>query len=206
MRRYAGPLILLAAAAAVGVVLLTTGGNDAAAHRYVAHVRMVEPPLAEALGKAAEQATLTNGDIGALIDQVRRRDKLDERLPSITRDGVTLRDVLLHKDGPVASAEATVDLKEVAEYLPQGVDLRYDPKAGGDGLVFKGSTGLLGVKVPVTARVQAEDGAIVVVPEGLPIGRTTLFADPRIHVDHVGAKPLKGSDLRVRVDGSFVGG
>jgi hypothetical protein len=203
--RYAGPLVLLAVAGAVGVALLTTAGNDAAAHRYLAPVRMVEPPLAEALGKAAEQATLTNGDVGALIDHVRRTDKLDERLPSLTRDGVTLRDVVLHKDGPSAFAEATVDLKEVAEYLPQGVDLRYDPNAGGEGIVFKGSTTVLGVKVPVTARAIAEDGAVVVVPEGLPIGRTTLFSDPRIHVDRVGAKPLKGG-LRVRVDGSFVGG
>jgi hypothetical protein len=205
VKRYAGPLILLAAAAVAGVVLLTTGGNDPGTRRYLAPVRMVEPPLAEALGKAAEQATLTNGDIGALIDRVRRTDKLDERLPALTRGDVTLRDVVVHKDGPGAYAEATVDLKEVAAYLPPGVDLRYDPKAGGDGIVFKGSTTVLGVRVPVTARAIAENGAVVVVPEGLPIGRTTLFSDPRIHVDRVGAKPTRGG-LRVRVDGSFVGG
>jgi hypothetical protein len=205
VRRYAGPLILLAAAAVVGVVLLTTGGNDAPERVYVAHVRMAEPPLADVLGKAAEQAQLTNGDLGALLERVARTDRLDERLPTLTRRDVTLRDVVLHKDGARASAEATLDLKEVAEYLPQGLDLHYDPKAGGDGIVFRGSTTLLGVRVPITARALAEDGAVVVSPEGLPIGKTTLFSDPRVRVERLSAKPVRGG-LRVRVDGSFVGG
>ena len=204
MRRYAAPLLLIAAALVVGVVLLTTGGNDTPP-RVISPVRMPEPPLAEALTKAAEQAKLTNGDLGALLDQAQRTEHLDERLPELTRDGVTLRDVVLHKDGADAFAEATVDAGEVAEYLPEGVDLRYDPDAGGDGVVFKGSTTVLGVKVPVTARVTAEDGAVIVNPEGLPIGRTTLFSDPRLRVERLSAKPAPGG-LRVRVEGSFVGG
>jgi hypothetical protein len=204
VRPYAGPLILLAVAAAVGVALLTTGGNDAPP-RVIGHVRMDDPPLAVALSKAAEQAKLTNGDIGALIEHVRRTARLDERLPELTRGDVTLRDVVLHKDGERAFAEATVDQDEVDEYLPDGVNLRYDPAAGGDGIVFKGSTTVLGVKVPVTARATAEGGAVVVVPEGLPIGRTTLFSDPRLRVERLSAKPVKGGGLRVRVEGSFVG-
>lgn len=204
MRRYAAPLLLIAVALGIGVVLLTTGGNDAPS-RVISHVPMTEPPLAEALTKAAEQAKLTNGDLGALIDQAQRTDRLDERLPELTRDGVTLRDVVLHKDGEAAFAEATVDADELAEYLPEGVNLRYDPKAGGEGIVFKGTTTVLGVKVPVTARVTAEDGAVVVNPEGLPIGRTTLFSDPRLRVERLSAKPARGG-LRVRVEGSFVGG
>jgi hypothetical protein len=203
VRRHAGPLLLLAAAAAVGVALLTTGGNDPSL-RVIRQVRMDDPPLAVALAKAADQARLTNGDIGALIEHAQRTRHLDERLPELTRGSVTLRDVVLRKDGREASAEATIDESEVAEYLPDGVTLRYDPEAGGEGIVFKGSTTVLGVKVPVTARARAEDGAVVVVPEGLPIGRTTLFSDPRLRVEHVSAAPANGG-LRVRVDGSFAG-
>jgi hypothetical protein len=203
VRRYAGPLLLLAVAAVVGVLLLTSGGNEPPP-RVIRQVRMDDPPLAVALTKAAEQAQLTNGDIGALIDHVQRSERLDERLPELSRDGVTLRDVVIHKDGPQAFAEARVDAAEVAEYLPEGVNLRYDPKAGGEGIVFKGTTTVLGVKVPVTARVTASDGAVVVVPEGLPIGRSTLFSDPRVRVERVSAKPAKGG-LRVRVDGAFAG-
>jgi hypothetical protein len=204
VRRYAGPLLLIGAALALGVLLLTTGGNDAPP-RVMSHVRMTEPPLADALTKAAEQATLTNGDVGALIDQAQRTRRLDERIPELTRDGVTLRDVVLHKDGADAFAEATVDEDELAEYLPEGVRLRYDPQANGGGIVFKGSTTLLGVKVPVTARVTAEDGAVVVNPEGLPIGKTKLFSDPRLRVESISARPAAGGGLRVRIDGSFVG-
>jgi len=203
VRRYAGPLLLVAVAAAVGVALLTTGGNDPVP-RVIDHVRMAEPPLAAALGKAAEQAKLSNGDLGALLEHVRATQRLNERLPSLTRGNVTLRDVVLRKNGPKASAEATVDMAEVAEYLPEGIDLRYDPEAGGDGIVFRGSTSVLGVRVPVTARVLAERGAVVVSPEGLPIGRTTLFADPRVRVERLAAKPAKGG-LRVRVEGTFTG-
>src|SRR4051812_17011249 len=162
---------------------------------------MNDPPLAAALTKAAEQAQLTNGDIGALIEHVGRSEALDERLPELTRDGVTLRDVVIHKDGRQAFAEASLDAAEVAEYLPEGVNLRYDPKAAGDGIVFKGNTSVLGVKVPVTARVLAADGAVVVVPEGLPLGRTTLFSDPRIHVERLSARRADGG-LRVRVEGA----
>lgn len=203
MRRYAPPLLLLAVAAAVGVALLTTGGNEPAP-RVIRQVRMDEPPLAAALTKAAEQAQLTNGDIGALIEHAQRTEHLDQRLPELTRGDVTLRDVVLHKDGPQASAEATIDEDEVAGYLPDGVNLRYDPKAGGEGIVFRGTTTVLGVKVPVTARALAADGAVVVVPEGLPIGRTTLFSDSRLRVERVSAKPARGG-LRVRVQGSFAG-
>ena len=123
-------------------------------------------------------------------------------MPEVRRGDITLRDVVVHKDGSRAVAEATVEEREIAEYLPRGTTLRYDPKAGGAGIVFRGSAGVLGVSVPVSARVLAQDGAVVVVPEGLPVGRTTLFDDPRVRVQRVSARPAPGG-LRVRVEGEF---
>jgi hypothetical protein len=162
---------------------------------------MPTPPAADALAKAAEQAQLVGGDVGEVLERACASEKLDLDLDEFTRGDVTLRDVVVRKQGAAARAEATVDEKELAEYLPRGLTLRFDPKAGGDGLVFVGSTSLLGVKVPVTARVLADDGAVVVIPEGLPIGRTTLFADPRIRVERLTAKRTRGG-LRVRAEGT----
>jgi hypothetical protein len=203
VRRYAGSVLLLAIAAAVGAVLVANGGDDPPP-RLIAHVRMDQPPVVDALVKAAEQARFTGGDVDALLERLRATQHLDVHLPELRRGDVTLRDVVLLKDGPQASAQATVDEAAIAEYLPQGVSVRYDPKAGGEGIVFTGTTTLLGVKVPVTARALAVDGAVVVVPEGLPIGRTTLFADPRLRVERLTAKRVKGG-LRVRVEGTLVG-
>lgn len=201
MRRLLAPVLLLLACLAVGAALLASGGDDTPP-RAISPFRMNEPPLAEALSKAAEQATLTGGDVGEILERACSTEKIDLRLPELTRGDVTLGDVVVHKDGPAASAEADVSEKELSEYLPRGVSLRYDPKAGGEGVVFTGQTSVLGVKVPVTARVLAQDGAVVVVPEGLPLGRTTLFADQRIHVDALSARRIRRGALRVRVEGT----
>jgi hypothetical protein len=202
VRRLLAPVLLLAACLAVGVALLVTGGDNDPPPRAIATFRMNEPPLAEALAKAAEQTRLTGGDVGEILERACSTETIDLRLPELTRGDVTLTDVVVHKEGPAARAEATVSEKELAEYLPRGVDLRFDPKAGGEGIVFSGQTGVLGVKVPVTARVLARDGAVVVVAEGLPIGSTTLFEDARIHVDALAARRVRGGGLRVRVEGT----
>jgi hypothetical protein len=198
----AGALALLfIAAGAVGVLVLTSDGNEPAP-RSIRPVAITTPPIADALEKAAQQAQLTGGAIGELLERVRRAPKLDVRLPELRRGDIVLRDVVVHKNGPAARAEATVSEDEIAEYLPGGVELRYDPKAGGEGIVFTGKTKVLGVSVPVKARALAENGEVVVVPEGLPIGRMTLFSDPSLRVDKLSARPAPGG-LRVRIEGTF---
>jgi hypothetical protein len=200
----AGALALLfIALGAVGVVVLTSDGNEPRT-RAIRAVALPTPPAADVLEKAATQAELTGGEIGELLERVRSSPQLDVRLPELRRGDVVLRDVVIHKDGPAARAEATVSEKEIAEYLPGGVELHYDPDAGGEGIVFSGKGSVLGVSVPVKARASAENGDVVVVPEGLPIGRMTLFSDPNLRIDALSARPAPGG-LRVRIEGTFAG-
>jgi hypothetical protein len=147
---------------------------------------------------------LTNGDIDALIERVARADRLHEHHPELSRDGVTLHDVELRKDGSLTAAEATLLEDDIAGSLPAGLSLSYDAEADGDGIVFRGATSLLGASLPISARALAAGGAIIVVPDGLPVGRLTVFDHPRVRVDRLSADPADGG-LRVRIEVSFVG-
>ena len=68
---------------------------------------------------------------------------------------------------------------------------------------FRGSASLLGASVPVAARVLPRDGAVIVEPQGLPLGTTTLFADPRLRIDRLTAREATPGALRVRLEGTF---
>ena len=203
MRRAAVVVALLVVAGAVAGLLATRSGGGDEPVRTVAAMTVPTPPEAAALAKAAAQARLLGGRLGELLDEAARSDHLDVRLATLKRGDVTLRDVVVHKDGDAAYAEATVAERELQEYLPSGVALHYDPKASGPGIVFRGKASLLGLGVDVTARALPRDGAVVVEAEGLPVPTTTLFSDPRLRVQRLTARPVPGG-LRARVEGVFV--
>ena len=200
-RRLAAAALLAVAGGAIGAVVAGIRGDHEPIRR-VAPVTLPTPPAAEALAKAAAQARALGGRLGALLDRAAATDHFDARIPALRRGDVTLRDVIVHKDGARAFAEASVSESALQEYLPSGVTAHYDPSAGGEGIVFRGSATVLGVAVPVTARALARDGAVVVVAENLPLPDTALFADPRVHVDRLSAQPIPGG-LRARVEGTF---
>ena len=199
--RLVAVVALLAVAGGVAGLLLA-GGDDERVHE-VAPVDLPPPPASEALTKAAETARLIGGELDALLDEAAKQDRIDIHRDELRRGDVVLRDVVIHKDGRSARAEATISEDELREYLPKGVDLRYDPAARGPGLVFRGSASLLGASVPVAARVLPRDGAVIVEPQGLPLGTTTLFADPRLRIDRLTAREATPGALRVRLEGTF---
>lgn len=167
------------------------GCGDRQPRRMLNAVQLDSTPVVEVLGKPVVHS-------GAL-DAWLRRDPLDLRLDHVTREGVTVRDVVARRRGATAFAEATVDPAQLAALAPGGVDLRYDPRASGDGITLRGTARVLGLEVPVTVRVLAQDGAVVAIPDGLPIGRQVLFTDPRVSVRRLTARP-EGDALRVHVD------
>lgn len=180
------PLVALAAA----LSLAACGGADAP-RRLIEPVALDSSAVVELFGKQVAGS----GELDAWLD----RDPLDLRLDEVTRDGVTLRDVAVRRRGVHATAEATVDPAQLAALAPGDVALRYDRRAPGEGIVLRGTAEVLGLSVPVSVRVVAEDGDVVALPEGLPIGRQVLFDDPRIDVRRISARPL-ADGLRVRAD------
>jgi len=186
--RRAGPVL----ASLVAVAGCGSGGPPP---RALDALRLARPPLADALAKQEAIARVAGGDLGPLLAKLRTTPTLS--FPSVTRKGVTLRDVAVRRRGNRVAGEATVAEADLSHLAPAGVSLHYVPGPG-PGIALKGSATFLGASVPVSARVLAENGAVVAEPQNLPVGRTVLFSDPRVHVDGVAARPLGAADVRVR--------
>jgi hypothetical protein len=211
LRRFAPVALFVVAALAIAaglvIVLSAGGGDDDTPRAAVRTVTVPVDPLAGALRRQAEvmraAQAVGSGDLDALL----ARDPLDLRIPQITQEGITLRDVVVTRRGSTASGEATVDLQQLAGLAPADIsNLRYDAGASGsDGVVVKADAdGPLGLSLPVTIRVTARDGTVVAIPEGLPIDEQTLFSDPRIRVERLTARPVDGG-LRIRAEATVTG-
>ncbi len=194
-------VLALCAVGAVAAFLLLRPSDDAAPLPAVRSVTFDAAPLSDALAARerllrAEQSVGT-GELDALLTQ----DPLDLSLDEVSRGGLTLHDVAVRRRGSEAAAEATVDPAQLATLAPVEVrDLRYDEAASRPGsLVARGTAKAFGLSVPVTVRVTVQDGAVVAEPEGLPVGRTVLFDDPRIRVTGLRVTPADGGRLRARV-------
>jgi hypothetical protein len=166
-----------------------------------AQVRRVEvraTPAITLLWKQADEVDLDVGElregeggVGGLLDDARGVDRVDARVAVVRARGVRLRDVTVRKAGDRIFAGARVSRVDVTAASP--ANARFTPVGVQDGvLVVRGGVDVLGRKIPVTARLQAADGAIKVVPDVPLVGaflEFTVFSDTRLSVDslHVSA-------------------
>jgi hypothetical protein len=204
--------------AAIAVALVAVGGlavawvlgafDDEPPPPPVAAITLDARVPAEALGRRADAleaaAAVGSGELDPLLAQ----DPLALDLPEVAQGGVTLRDVSVRREGADASAEATVDPAQLAALAPGEVDLAYDAEASADAggaIVLSGTASALGIDVPVTVSVGVQDGRVVAQPEGLPVGETVLFDDPRVLVTSLTGEPQADGSLRVRAEAQVVG-
>ena len=205
--KIAAVLGLCAVGVVVAALLLWPRGDDAPPLPAVAGVRFDVTNLNRALDAQARlqaQQAVSVGQLDTLLDQ----DPIDPRIPEVTEQGITARDVAVRRRGSEAALEATVDPGQLATLAPGSVkDLTYDADASQPNeLVVNGTASALGFDVPVTVKVTIRDGALVASPEGLPIDDIVLFDDPRIRVRGIRADSVGGSgELRVRVVADIVG-
>jgi hypothetical protein len=102
-------------------------------------------------------------------------------------------DVTLTKHGEALSAQATVTDQEVREALPEGVQVALlGSSAGAVRVQVSGS--LFGIPASVQAVAEAIEGKLIVHPVGALIEalRLTLFDEPRVYLEGVGASELGG--------------
>ena len=138
------------------------------------------------------QARLGVGDLADRLDSTRDTGSLDARLDELDLGPLKLRDLSLRKSGARLDGEASVTVADLQSALP--VDLGLTPVESGDGaLVMEAALG----PVTVRARLSTSDGALLIAPDGLLGGfaSVTVFEDPRVRVEGVGA--------RARSDGGF---
>jgi hypothetical protein len=113
---------------------------------------------------------------------------------SMAQEGpLRLADVRLHKRGDALTAEAWTSKADVTAALPEGFDVQLLRSEGGK-VEVSASGGLFGVGASVGAVAYASEGRLLAHPQGLLLERLqiTLFADPHIYVEGVGASETAG--------------
>jgi hypothetical protein len=141
-------------------------------------------------------ASLTAGTsrTGDLLSRADRTRDLDVSIGTLTEGPLVLRNVSVRKRGSAVTGGAGVAESDLQAALPPGFDVQ--PVASGGGqLLLRARASLLGVGVAVDALLSARDGALVVQPVNVPFGALatlTVFSDPRVTVEGVGARPQAG--------------
>jgi hypothetical protein len=167
-------------------------------------------PAVKLLWDRADEVTVRMGELtasqGSLADLIARTTDAEDVDASAREQRIlTLRlhESRLRKRGEEIELSSSVDEADLRAALPPGFDLR--PVASGDGaLVFQGSAQLFGQTFEGEAVVAVRDGKVVLTPN-VPFGALaslTLFDDPRVEVESIGARPSPGGftlEAQVRV-------
>jgi FHA domain len=137
------------------------------------------------------------------LSQTRATKKLDARVGVLKAQLVTLEDVSLHKDGDKLVGRALLTQRALDDALPDFAGLR-PISATQNGIVVRASGTALGQRAAVNLRVQADNGKVVVAPDGLigSFAHISAFKDPRVYVESFGAE-LRGDRYLLTVRASL---
>lgn len=139
------------------------------------------------------ESTAGQQRLADLLAQSSATTRLDASVATLHIGPLTMRDALLRKRGDQLTGESSVTDADLRAALPPGFDVR--PVAAGAGkLLFQGTATLLGQTVSARAVALARDGQVIVAPD-VPFGgllTLTVFSDPRIAVQDVGARGQPG--------------
>jgi hypothetical protein len=148
----------------------------------------------------AGHLALTPAQASALLWESRGVERMDLSASSVQLGTLALEDVSLQKRGDQLSGEASTTAAQASAALPAGVSLslldsregKVDVRAGGS---------LFGLGAAVDARAEAKDGNLVAHPVGFLIEsfQLTLFSDPHVHVESIGASVESRRPLTYRL-------
>ena len=154
-------------------------------------------PALKLLGGRADRVSVRmrdgragTGRFADLVAGTRDSDRVDARVRGLCVLTLRFRELTLRKRGLAVEGTATVTNRALRAALPAGFDVR--PVASRRGvLVFEGSASVLGRRLRGQAVLSARDGHLALAPNVAFGGllSLTVFADPRIEVLSVGARP-----------------
>jgi hypothetical protein len=220
IRARLGRRVALVAAAVVLVVLIAVGQlllpgvaehslrSDLARYGPVRHVEIHSLPAITLLWKHADRVEVAmdsyrsepggHTSIADFLSDTRSTGKLDVSVGTLDAQLVTLHDVRLHKDGDALVGQALLTQQALSAALPTFVGLR-PVSASQNGIEVRTTATVLGRRATVHLRVLADNGRVVVRPDGIPFGSLatiTVFNDPRVYVESLGAE-LRGDQYRL---------
>lgn len=193
----AGGIVVLLGLAQIFLPKLAASRVSSRIGKYgkVDHVRVSAWPAVELLwGDAdsiqvhASKLRVNPGQTAKLLEEARGVQRLDATVASAEEGPLPASDVTLRKRGSRITAQAFVSEADVAAALPAGFGVQLLGSHDGE-VEVRASGGLFGVGASVEAVAQASEGKLVVRPRGglLEALKLTLFSDPRVYVEGVGA-------------------
>jgi hypothetical protein len=157
----------------------------------VRSVRIRAFPAVELLWGHAQSATIEAGELrmsdsqfDGLLPRMRGIEKIDISADSFQLGPWRVRDMRAEKRGEELELQGRVTQADLQSALPTGVAATVVGSANG-GVEVRVGGSLFGVGASLLARLSAQEGKLVVQPQGLPFAgfaRITLFSDPRVAV------------------------
>jgi hypothetical protein len=208
LRRWAAALVAPGAIlASLGVAQLVLPGIAAQRIRdrlgrsgQVLEVRVSAFPAIELLWHRADSVVVRMSrfrtepsELAGMLAGSGQADSIDASVGELDARLLTLRDVSLRKRGSELTGSGRVSQTDLQAALPLLESVT--PIAATEGrLTLRATVSVLGVGASVNLMLEAQNGALVLVPD-LPLGglgRITVFSNDRLYVEGVGGSTVPG--------------
>jgi LmeA-like phospholipid-binding len=155
---------------------------------------------ADSVSVRAHRLSLSPSEAAKLLWEARGVESLQFAATSVQVGPMRLGDAGVHKRGSSLAAEAVIGEADVRASLPKGLAVKLVKSDGGT-IQVTATGGPFGVGPAVQALAAAQEGKLVVRPRGFLLrGLTlTLFSDPHVYVEGVGASVQPGSPRTYRL-------
>jgi hypothetical protein len=155
---------------------------------------------ADSVRVKAKSVALSPAQVAALLWEARGTDHMDVSAERARVGSLRVSDAILHKRGDALSAQADVTEADAIAALPKGFSVHLLRSEGGE-VEVRASGALFGVGASVNAVAAASQGDLVAHPVGFLVEglKLTLFSDPHVYVEGVGASVLGESPARYRL-------
>jgi hypothetical protein len=194
----AGAIVVLLGVAQIVLPKLAASRISSRVQKYgtVQSVHVSAWPALKLLWGDADSATvrasdlrLSPGESAKLLSEASGVHDLDLTATSASEGPLSVSDVRLRKRGDALHAQALASTAGVQAALPAGFGVQLLSSREGH-VEVRASGGLFGVGASVDAVAEASEGKLVVHPRGLLLEglQLTLFSDPRVYVEGVGAQ------------------
>jgi hypothetical protein len=148
----------------------------------------------------AKSLSLSPSQAGSLLWEARGVSSMDVSAERVKLGTLRLSNASLHKRGSALAGQALVSDADVKAALPAGFEARLLRSEGGE-VEVEATGGLFGLDASVRAVAGASEGKLVVHPLGFLLERLqlTLFSDPHVYVEGVGASVAREQPLSYRL-------
>jgi len=148
----------------------------------------------------ARSLSVTPAQVAALLWEARGTSSMQVSAQRVELSSLKLTDAQLSKHGSALRASARVSEAHVQAALPEGFRLRLLRSEHGE-VEVSATGGLFGLSASVDAVAGAVEGKLVAHPLGLLVEalHLTLFSNPHVYVEGVGASVAAQSPLSYRL-------